>query len=439
VANVLVSRDTCLAHSEPYLASNPHDSRNLLGASKCFSDPAHYRFRIASYASFDSGATWHANGPLDGPQGYAITSDTTVAFSSAGVGYVAALAVTSTHGAQRSGVYVWRTQDGGRSFAAPVPVFESAGFTNDKPWLAIDTSGGGSDGTLYVAWVQISHRGRRGAIGFGISRDGGHSFTGPVTISGSHDGFAEGPVITVGPQGQVRVVYEDTARRLLEVVGSPAGGSGFGAPRMIARAGPLPGHLKGATFRITSLPAAAVDSRGGTLYVAWTDYRAGHALVLSMRSVDDGRTWLGPVALPGPSEGTIADAFMPQLAVGDHGTLYASYFGRGLDPSGLLIDEFLARSIDGGASFGPALRITSASWDPAVDAPVPSKGVTFIGDYQGLAVDRGQVFPFWNDTRTGRQDIFTAAISQAAFGRTSPSPASSSASLVAPYYHEERQ
>jgi hypothetical protein len=30
--------------------------------------------------------------------------------------------------------------------------------------------------------------------------------------------------------------------------------------------------------------------------------------------------------------------------------------------------------------------------------------------YQGLAADNTFVHPFWNDARTGKQEIFTAAI-----------------------------
>jgi hypothetical protein len=43
---------------------------------------------------------------------------------------------------------------------------------------------------------------------------------------------------------------------------------------------------------------------------------------------------------------------------------------------------------------------------------VPDDGsnVTFFGDYQGLAVDNHFAHVFWNDTRTGSQEIFTAAV-----------------------------
>jgi hypothetical protein len=57
--------------------------------------------------------------------------------------------------------------------------------------------------------------------------------------------------------------------------------------------------------------------------------------------------------------------------------------------------------------------VTTQSWNPAVDAPVDGYGSQFIGDYQGLAVDNRFVHPFWNDTRTGAQEIFTTAVPSA--------------------------
>jgi hypothetical protein len=76
-------------------------------------------------------------------------------------------------------------------------------------------------------------------------------------------------------------------------------------------------------------------------------------------------------------------------------------------------DVYLAQSIDKGISLLKNIRVTTQSWDPAVDAPVDGNGLQFIGDYQGLSSDDHFAHPFWNDTRTGRQEIFTAAIPSA--------------------------
>ena len=90
-----------------------------------------------------------------------------------------------------------------------------------------------------------------------------------------------------------------------------------------------------------------------------------------------------------------------------------SFFDTRRDSHHHLIDVYLAQSVDGGVSFLPNVRVTTQSWDPAVDAPVDGSGLQFIGDYQGLAVSDQFAFPFWNDTRTGSQEIFTALVSSA--------------------------
>ena len=87
-----------------------------------------------------------------------------------------------------------------------------------------------------------------------------------------------------------------------------------------------------------------------------------------------------------------------------------SFFDTRLDPKHKLIDVYLAQSIDFGATFLKNIRVTTRSLNPALGAPIDGNGLQFIGDYQGLAADNSFVHPFWNDMRTGRQEIVTAAI-----------------------------
>jgi len=98
------------------------------------------------------------------------------------------------------------------------------------------------------------------------------------------------------------------------------------------------------------------------------------------------------------------------MAVAPDGVVSISFFDTRLDAQHRLIDVYVAQSVDDGASFMKNVRVTNQSWDPAVDAPVDGYGSQFIGDYQGLAVDDHFVHPFWNDTRTGAQEILTAAV-----------------------------
>jgi hypothetical protein len=108
--------------------------------------------------------------------------------------------------------------------------------------------------------------------------------------------------------------------------------------------------------------------------------------------------------------GSQADQFQPQLAVGDGGAVYVSYFAY----QGGHVGVYLARSPMGGARFGASLAVTSASLDPTLGLRGGKGGPWWIGDYQGLTSSGGTVFRLRNDTRTGRLEIFGAAVSAAA-------------------------
>ena len=112
--------------------------------------------------------------------------------------------------------------------------------------------------------------------------------------------------------------------------------------------------------------------------------------------------------------------FQPQIAIAPDGVVSIMFFDTRVDPRHLFLDVYLAQSTDHGVSFLPNLRVTTQSWNPAVDAPVDESGLQFIGDYQGMAADNLYVHPFWNDTRTGSQEIFTAAVPSAQPGQDNP-------------------
>jgi hypothetical protein len=201
-----VSHDRYLAHAEPSLAVNPRNSRNLLGASQVIAPGLHI---VETFASFDGGQTWRDNGPLPLPPGADWADDVTVAFDGQGKGFAAAMATVRTaQGLSETarGVYIWRTDDGGRTFHRPVAVVQ--GQFADHPWLAAETAPGAGD--LYVAWTSRSGSAASnsaGKLAFSRSVDGGRHFAPPRIISAPPDG-ALAPVVAAGPTGEVTVAYD---------------------------------------------------------------------------------------------------------------------------------------------------------------------------------------------------------------------------------------
>ncbi len=302
-ANIRVSRDQYADHVGPSLAANPRQPGQLLVA--CQGSPFIPEF-ILTYVSVDGGASWHAGGrqaqPAAGPAG----DDVTVAFGGNGRGYVCA--ARSGHGGNGNpanpdvnrAVYVWRTDDGGRTYSAPVTLVE--GIYSDHPWVAAGQDQASSGHNVYVAW-----------------------------------------------------------------------GGG-----------------------------------GDAIYVAFPTHRPGlvHSDIMVTASHDRGRTWSKPVAA---TLGDDVTYFQPNVAVDTVGQVAISAFalanGR--------MDEVLLVASPGELRFGQPLKVTAAPFNP-LDSTTAFRGkygTWWLGDWQGIAGGAGAFHLVWNDTRTGKLDLFAATVS----------------------------
>lgn len=440
-----VSHDTFQAHSEPALAVNPLNHNNLLAGSKMFTDPNHYLFGIGTYYSMNGGRTWHDNGLLPGldPGPKGVVSDVSIAFGPGGTAYVSVLL---WDGGDVSGVYVLRSRDGGKTFSAPVLVFQdtTGGVVNDKPWITVDTSHGPNRGTIYVAWNAdgVGFAGKDAVAGGpksnattaelldGIevarSTDSGKTFSAPVEVASfDQDHYYMGAIPAVAPSGQLYVAflsYDGSGENNgLGLVHSSDGGQTFTPVRLVARGMVgLPLHLPNSTFRNVSLPSFAISPRDGALVLAWADYRSGDADIMATTSTDTGKSWSPAVRVNHDPRSDKKDQFQPVIAVAPDGIFTCAWFDRRFDPNNRLIDEVVAQSTTDGRSWGPIIRVTPKSWDPAIDSPRPEgkPSTTFIGDYQALAVDNLYVHPLWNDTGNGTsQEIRTSSIGIQLFRR----------------------
>ncbi|MEO9030028.1 MAG: sialidase family protein, partial [Ktedonobacteraceae bacterium] len=199
-ANVRVSQDSYLAHSEPMLAENPRNPLNLVGGSKFFTDPKHYSFQIGFYSSFDGGCTWQDGGVLSGFSTHETTSDISFAFGLHNDVYALVLNTASVVNAAESGVSVLTSHDDGKTFGQPVSVFDDpSGQTfSDKPWIAVDTTNGPHSGNIYVVW-SYDHAGFCGdgnfcreSLAFSRSSDDGKTFA-PTRFVEGHAPFCTNP------------------------------------------------------------------------------------------------------------------------------------------------------------------------------------------------------------------------------------------------------
>ncbi|MEO7001474.1 MAG: sialidase family protein [Ktedonobacterales bacterium] len=447
-ANVQVSHDSFLAHSEPMLAENPANPLQLVGGSKFFTNPAKYAFQIGYFSSSDGGCTWTDGGLLPGYADRGRVSDITMAFGPSG--HVYALVLYLAKDFIESGIAVSTSTDGGKTFGQPVAVYDNptGAVFGDKPWIAVDMSHGPHRGAVYVAWSYdtgapcgygnfcIQH------LGVARSVDGARTFS-PVQFTEGNAPFCTnavpgralgdtrcdsvlGATPAVEPDGTLAIAYAyfDLTSGIqgrpliptrLVVVTSHDGGQTWSTPVRAVTVHDTPPVVPPDDYRAFPLPAFAADpSTSGRLYLAWMDEQQGQSNILVATSRDDGQTWSAPLRVndgPSGSGATKADnASQPALAVAPDGVVSVIFFDARNDPTHHLLDLYLTQSRDHGASFTSNIRVTTVSSDPRAGGPRDEGGQLFFGDYQGLAADNAFVHPFWNDTRTGSQQIETAAL-----------------------------
>ncbi|MEW1773453.1 sialidase family protein [Streptomyces sp. NPDC086777] len=407
-ANARVTEDAFAAHIEPALAVNPRDPDNLLATCRVFVGPD---IGLATYTSFDGGNTWQEHGLLPGlvPD---YDGNPTVAFDGHGHGFVCG--VVASQGPSRQGdALLWRTDDGGRSFRPPLTAIAGGIGLVDHPWLAIGTGRRPSPAPLYVA-ARMYGTTDDGVV-LARSMDGGRAFESPRALDPATGAQATAPVAAAGPDGSLTVVYG--ARSLdggvaLRAVSSDDHGGSFTAPHDVAEVPAMAPDLGDVTAK--SGPALAAAPASGLMCAALTgfdDATGLSRLLLTTSTTSAGQTplWSEPMTIAASDETVF---LQPQVAVDDSHRIAISVYA--LSVTTLLMDVLLlvsdpARSATRPPTFAPPLRVTTRSFDPR--QAIGTGSTHWLGNYQGLAAAAGHVFhPIWTDTRTGRTQIFTAAV-----------------------------
>lgn len=410
--NVRVSRDAYPAHASPVVAVNPQKPGDLLGAALLLQPNPAYPGKsnydtidhVGTFISQNGGQQWRDNGPLPVPSGFIESYNESLAFNAQGTGFIVAVARQSVSDQAATRVILWRTGDNGASFSGPVTIAQ--GIADANPSLAVDMA----SGRLYIVWE------RNNAILFSSSSDNGQSFSSPRPISDTTRSVL--PELTIAPKDVIHVIFADIGHGVgfaipLDIVTSSDNGQNFSSPQGIPNV--LASYFVGAQpLHLDSYISAATDPHDGSIYVAYTADRVitdstgnnstveDNTDVLLVSSYDGGKTWSKPVRINDDSLSDQDSHFQPQLAVAPNSTLYASYFT--LYNSSQYIDLYLAQSTNHGTSFSHSQKITNTTFNP-------SNGVNgWVGDYQGLALGASKIYPFWNDTRIGHLEIYTAAV-----------------------------
>lgn len=390
--NVRVNQDATTAdQAETAMSANPLDPSNLVAIWRDFGS----RTIIGYGVSRDGGASWQSN-LVDVPNSDFLWDPSVTA--DPGGNFYLFFGVDYLPPGTTYGGLIMKSTDGGRTFSAPVDI----GPWYDKPYLAADPE----TGALYIAGNGVDSQG--GGVFFSKSVDGGATFTPLLRITSPRGGgVVNAPA--VGPGGEIYLSWPRSFsgnRYRIEFTRSLDGGATWlGTPVTIAT-------FRGATYNLTGnivayhFATTAVDRSGGPhrgrVYVVWMDARLGSNDVFLARSDDRGSTWTAPQRVNDDSPASGADQFLPWVNVDDAGAVHVTFLDRRNDPANLRYAMYLATSTDGGASFGPNVKVS--------DGDYPPSSLYFVGDYNQTALGGGRLHPIWVDARNGDLDVFTRSL-----------------------------
>ncbi|MEO7455037.1 MAG: sialidase family protein [Gemmatimonadaceae bacterium] len=308
------------------------------------------------------------------------------------------------HGSGPNAVIVRRSADGGATWdRQETPISE---FTEkdkviklaDMPRIWADQNPKSPfHGNLYYAWIEWGLE--NSVVLFSRSTDQGKTWSSPMRISTvpgfprDDNGSVVGIIGTVAPDGTQYIVWNQGLNITLAV--SKDGGKTFAPSKKILDVGPPyfggTGSIPGVS-RTMGFPQVALDPRGQTLYVSWSDYSNGDVDVFLSRSTDRGRTWTKPQRVNDDPKHDGIDQFFQWMTVDPvSGDVYVQFYDRRADAGNRATRVTLARSTDGGKSF------TNYDWS---DKSFTGDNA-FLGDYMWLVAHDRRVYGVWAEAPDG--------------------------------------
>jgi subtilisin-like proprotein convertase family protein len=397
---VLGNNVTGDAANEPSIAVNPLNPMNMVIGWRQFATVTS-NFREAGWAyTFDGGHTWTA-GVL---QGGIFRSDPVLDVDSHGTFYYQSL---------RLGQYspledVFRSSDGGVTWTTPI-----SAFGGDKNWIAVDRTGGASDGQIYGIWQPEG-----ACCGLNLltrSTNGGASYESPVPVAGS-PGLG---ILAVGPSGEVYATGVEGTAGLdfnhFVVAKSVDAGNPLATPTFAGGRVNLAGSLKanigstsgpnpgGAVGQANVAVDASAGASRGNVYVSSSVGTAGlndPTDVSFIRSTDGGTTWSSPVRVnddPSPANWQ----WFAAHAVAPNGRIDMIWNDTRNTGQPNLSQLFYAYSWDGGATWSANVAV-SPVFDTSVGYPQQDK----IGDYPSIVSNDAGADVAYAATFNNEEDIY---------------------------------
>ncbi len=199
---------------EPYIIINPNNNQHLVVAWMGWK--LNNSIVIKTKRSLDGGATWSLENYIPHISPAISSADPSLQFDNDGnvyLSYIDSENQNYTFGA----VFLTKSTDGGLTWGTPVEVISLLDCPNkfciDRPWMAIDQSGGANDGVIYITTMNAD---KNVAAPYNpyltISTDGGNSFQNPRFIDtlnylAGNTNVQPMPTPTVSANGTFYAIY----------------------------------------------------------------------------------------------------------------------------------------------------------------------------------------------------------------------------------------
>ena len=420
------------AEVEPFVAINPLDADNLVGAWQQDRWSNGGSRGIVSAASQDGGVTWttHAmpftrcgGGTLANGGNYERGTDPWVSFSPNGTAHLMAAGFNGSQTGSANAMLVSRSINGGTAWSNPIALItDGAAFFNDKNTITADPT---DSNYVYAVWDRVGSTGGGPAylartINGGTTWEPAHAIYDPGPSSQTIGNLVavRGDGLVLNFFAQLDEAPDQTVTGFLAVMRSTDKGTTWSAPIAIADLLGIGATdpETGTPIRDGSIIPQVAVAPNGTIYVAWQDARFSGGVrdgIALSHSSDGGLTWSPPIRV---NRKASVQAFTPSVSVRADGTIAVTYYDFSSNTSDSLTlptDTWIAQSADG----------LAWRWDrvsPPFDMNVaPNAGGLFLGDYQSV-VGRGQQFvPFFVRTNASafanRTDVYSAPTAVAAF------------------------
>ena len=413
------------ANNSPVVARHPTDPAMLAVVNR-IDAPA---FSCALHVSADRGASWQARA-IPFPAGeeqpercYAPD----VTFGADGTLYLLFVTLKGVGNTPNAG-WVVSSKDGGTTLSTPQRALGELAF---QAQLAADPL---RPGRLWLTWLQAAQTGTLAfpepgnPIMSARSDDGGATWSDPQQVNATERQRVLVPSIAATDDGRVSVLYLDVGADALDYAGAHEGRGGEPYPgtwslvlarsadegrtwqETVVDAGVVP--TQRFVVFIPPAPSLAVD--GDKVYVGFHDGRLGDPDVRVWSSTDGGASFGPGIRVNDTAERDGTSQNLPRLSVAPNGRLDVVYYDRRADRDNVMNAVSLQSSDDGGTSFGPRLVLSDRTFDSRIGAG-SERDLADLGSGLGLVSGDDTALAVWTDTRagtqaSGKQDLARAAV-----------------------------